>query len=278
MSAARRDPTERFSDRAQAYASGRPGYPAAIGPHLARELGLAPGARIADLGSGTGLSSRIFLDAGFRVVGVEPNAPMRAVAEAEFASQPAFSSVGGMAQGTTLDDSSVDCIAAAQAFHWFDIPATRSEALRILKRPPRAVLIWNVRRTDDSGFAQGYEQLLLRFGREYPQIRDRHTDEGSISEFFGGPHWRRADFDNPTELDFGLLSARASSTSYLPGPGDAGHAAMMAELRSLFEAHQRGGRVAMGYVTRVYYGNLDGNLGATLDGAGGGATVDTKGA
>jgi SAM-dependent methyltransferase len=273
MSAAGRDPTQRFSDRAQAYASGRPGYPPGIGPHLVRELALAPGARIADLGSGTGLSSRIFLDAGLRVVGVEPNAPMRSIAEAEFASQPAFCSVDGTAQDTTLDDGSVDCIAAAQAFHWFDVRATRAEALRILKRPAKAVLIWNVRRADESGFACGYEQLLLRFGREYPQIRDRHTDEASISEFFGGRHWRRTDFDNPTELDFGLLSARASSTSYLPGPGDAGHAALMAELRSLFEAHQRQGRVAMSYVTRVYHGNLDGKPA----GAAGAAIADSTG-
>jgi SAM-dependent methyltransferase len=264
MSAAPRDPTQRFSDRAQAYASGRPGYPPGIGAHLARELGLAPGARIADLGSGTGLSSRIFLDAGFQVVGVEPNAPMRAVAEAGFASQAAFSSVGGTAQATTLEDASVDCIAAAQAFHWFDIEATRVEALRILKRPPRAVLIWNVRRADDSGFARGYEQLLLRFGREYPQIRDRHTDEGSISRFFAGPHWRRTDFDNPTELDFELLSARANSTSYLPGPRDPAHPAMMDGLRALFEAHQRHGRVAMCYETRVYYGSLDGADGSAV--------------
>jgi len=275
MSASHRDPTERFSDRAQAYASGRPGYPSGIGAHLARELGLAPGDRVADLGSGTGLSSRIFLDAGLRVVGVEPNAPMRAVAEAEFAARAAFSSVAGTAQGTTLDDASVDCIAAAQAFHWFDIPATRAEALRILKPPPRAVLIWNVRRADDSGFARGYEQLLLRFGREYPQIRDRHTDEGSISEFFGGPHWRRSDFDNPTELDFELLAARVNSTSYLPGPRDCGHADMMLELRSLFEAHQCQGRVAMCYETRVYHGRLDGAIGSA---AGGTAVAGTKGA
>jgi SAM-dependent methyltransferase len=102
------DPTTRFSGRAQAYASGRPGYPPPIGPFLARELGLAPGAVVADLGSGTGLSSRIFLDCGLRVIGVEPNAPMRAVAEAAFAGNPGFRSVDGSAQRTTLEDASVD--------------------------------------------------------------------------------------------------------------------------------------------------------------------------
>jgi SAM-dependent methyltransferase len=252
----RKDPTARFSDRAHAYASGRPGYPASIAALLARELELPPGALIADLGSGTGLSSRIFLEAGFRVIGVEPNASMRAVAEAEFAAQPAFRSLAGSAQQTRLPDASVDCLAAAQAFHWFDIGATRAEALRILKPPARAALIWNVRQAEDTAFAQGYEQLLLQYGSEYPQIRERHTDEASIGEFFGGPHWRRAGFENPTELDYELLSARVRSTSYLPGPQDAAHAPMMRALRQLFDRHQRDGRVSMRYETRVYHGRL----------------------
>ena len=254
----RPDPTERFSDRALAYASGRPGYPPQIGAHLGRELGLAPGALIADLGSGTGLSSRIFLAAGFRVIGVEPNAQMRAIAEADLAGNPGFRSVGGSAQRTTLDDASVDCIAAAQSFHWFDIPAARAEALRILRRPANAALIWNVRRMQDSPFAQGFEQLLLRYGNEYPQIRERHTDEASISGFFGATHWRRTDFDNRTELDFGLLVARVESTSYLPAARDPAHAPMMEALRELFDASQRDGKVVMQYDTRVYAGTIVG--------------------
>ncbi len=250
------DPTTRFSGRAQAYASGRPGYPAAIAEHLRRELDLPPDAVLADLGSGTGLSARVFLQAGLRVIGVEPNAHMRGVAEAELAGAPGFRSVGGSAQATTLEAASVDCVVAAQAFHWFDIEATRREALRILKPPPRAALIWNVRRSDDSAFALGFEQLLLRFGGEYPLIRERHTDEESISAFFAGPHWRRAVFDNRTELDWPLLAARVESTSYLPAPGQAEHPPMMQALRRLFEQTEHLGRVVMQYETRVYLGQI----------------------
>src|SRR5580692_9553238 len=132
------DPTVRFSERALAYASGRPHYPPAIVAHLARELELAPGAVIVDLGSGTGLSSRIFLQAGFQVIGVEPNARMREQAEQALAGVAGFVSVAATAQATTLDDACADCVIAAQAFHWFDVDAVRTEALRILRRPPRA--------------------------------------------------------------------------------------------------------------------------------------------
>jgi len=248
------DPTVRFSERALAYAMGRPGYPAQIAAHLAHELNLAHGAVIADLGSGTGLSSRIFVQAGFEVIGVEPNAPMRAMAEQALAHAPGFRSVAGSAHATTLEDASVDCVVAAQAFHWFDLTATRAEVLRILRRPPRAALIWNVRRGEDCAFARGYEQLLLEYGDEYPQIRERHTDEDSIGAFFGGPHWRRSVFENRTELDFELLAARVNSTSYLPAPNQSGHAPMMRALRELFDATARNGRVVMQYDARVYFG------------------------
>ena len=59
--------TERFSDRAADYVRGRPGYPAALYDALLAATGLAAGARIADLGSGTGLSSAPFLDRGFQL-------------------------------------------------------------------------------------------------------------------------------------------------------------------------------------------------------------------
>jgi SAM-dependent methyltransferase len=251
------DPTVRFSGRAQAYASGRPGYPAQIAEFLARELGLAPGQTIVDLGSGTGLSSLIFLQAGLEVIGVEPNAQMRAQAERALAGAARFRSVAGSAQATTLPDASADCVIAAQAFHWFDLDATRTESLRILRGPPRAALIWNVRHREESEFSRGYERLLVEFGGEYPQIRERHTDEGSIQAFFAGPHWRRRDFRHVTELDFELLAARANSTSYLPAPQDSTYAPMMRELRQLFDSNQRNGRVAMHYDARVYFGLIE---------------------
>jgi hypothetical protein len=153
-----------------------------------------------------------------------------------------------------LADASADCVVAAQAFHWFDVEATRTEALRILRAPKRAALIWNVRRTNESDFSRGYERLLLEYGGEYPQIRERHTDENSIGAFFGGSHWRLTECEHSTELDFELLAARVNSTSYLPAPRDSAYAPMMRALQALFDATERSGRVVMQYDTRVYSG------------------------
>jgi ubiquinone/menaquinone biosynthesis C-methylase UbiE len=125
--------TTRFSDRVENYVRYRPGYPPQVLDVLRAETGLAPEHVIADVGSGTGISARLFLDAGHAVHAVEPNAEMRAAAEAMLGGGARFHSVAGSAEATTLPDASVDYVVAAQAFHWFDPAAVRPEWKRILR-------------------------------------------------------------------------------------------------------------------------------------------------
>lgn len=249
-------PTERFTDRATSYARARPGYPDAIAPLLARELALPADAVVADLGSGTGLSCEPFLCAGFEVIGVEPNEAMRAAGDRRLAAYRRFRSVAGTAEATALPAASVDLVVAAQAFHWFDVPRARTEALRILRRPARAALIWNDRVAAGSPFAEGYERLLLDFGIDYAKIRHRHAHEDSVDAFFGGRVWREQRFANPTELNWDTLVERLNSASYVPRPDASTYAPMLARLRELFDAGQRNGQIAMDYETRVFFGVL----------------------
>jgi len=250
------DSTERFTTRAGDYAAARPGYPPEIGPTLITELKLAADAVVADIGSGTGLSCEPFLRAGLAVIGVEPNEAMRAEGDRHLAAFGRFRSVGGTAEATTLPAASVDLLTAAQAFHWFDIGPARTEALRILKRPPLAALIWNDRVSTGSAFAEGYEQLLLDYGIDYASIRHRHAHEDSVAAFFGHRDFRVAGFPNPTVLDWPTLVARVNSASYVPKKDHPSHAPMSERLRALFDESQRDGRVTMDYVTRVFFGAM----------------------
>ncbi|MCX7902248.1 MAG: class I SAM-dependent methyltransferase [Burkholderiaceae bacterium] len=248
--------TQRFSDRADVYAAARPGYPAALVPLLRDALALPPGAVVADLGSGTGLSCLPFLQAGCTVFGVEPNAAMRAAGERFLAGHAAFRSVAGTAEATTLPDASVDLVIAAQAAHWFDATAARREAQRILRRPPRAALIWNERIATGSPFAEGFEQLLREFGTDYATIRARHAHPALVNDFFGHARVGRATLPNPTRIDWPTLVARVQSASYMPTPQSPAYAPMLARLRALYEAAQDNGRVPMDYETIVFYGTL----------------------
>ena len=246
-------PEERFSDRVENYVRYRPGYPPGILYLLRREAGLTPASVIADIGSGTGISTRLFLTEECAVYGVEPNREMRQAAECLLAGWPAFRSVDGTAQATTMADKSVDLIVAAQAFHWFNTPETRAEFTRILKPAGRIVLIWNERLTDAAPFLRDYEQLLLRFGTDYASVRHENTDASALAQFFAGPYAAHT-FPNEQRFDFTALQGRLLSSSYAPAAGHPQHERMIAELRRIFDLHQSNGEVCFLYDTRVYLG------------------------
>src|SRR5437773_2428243 len=155
------DPTKRFSNRVGNYIKYRPDYSGAIIDLLNEECGLNQQSIIADIGSGTGILSELFLKNGNRVFGIEPNAPMRGAGEKLLERHSKFTSIEGSAEATTLPDDSVDFVVAGQAFHWFDQKLARDEFSRILKPSFWVVLIWNERRTDSTPFLRAYEQMLL---------------------------------------------------------------------------------------------------------------------
>jgi SAM-dependent methyltransferase len=249
-------PTERFSDRAAVYTRGRPTYPDALVAHLGSEGALPIGGVVVDLGVGTGLSAEPFLRAGHAVIGVEPNAAMRAVGDERLASSGRYRSVEGRSEATTLDDRCAHLVIAGQAFHWFDPERAAAEARRILVPGGWAALIWNDRPATGTPFLEGYEALLKAYGIDYERISHRHVDDGSIGRFFEPVPPRVAHFDNPRRLDRDDLFALVGSASYMPPPGHPRHAGMTAALSRLFDSHAVDGRVDVRYRTRMHYGPL----------------------
>jgi len=244
------DPTQRFSSRVEDYIRYRPSYPAEVIALLERECGLTAKARVADIGCGTGLLAERFLRLGCEVDGVEPNAEMRAAGQRLLADWPRFHSVAGRAEATTLADCSADLVSAAQAFHWFDPDAARSEFLRILKPRGWVALVWN-ERLCLPGFNAGYEDLVTRYGPERPPVAT-----GELDHFFGVHGWRLARFPNQQHFDREGLRGRFLSSSYAPLPGAAKHEALLRELDRLFDEFQGADRVTLLYTTEVYIGRL----------------------
>jgi SAM-dependent methyltransferase len=251
------DPKERFSTRAGNYAKYRPGYPREILGLFERECGLANESTVADIGSGTGIFSELFLEHGNEVFAIEPNAEMRAAAERFLAGHAKFHSVNGSAEDTSLTDGSVDLIGAAQAFHWFQPAHARREFLRVLRPCGFAVILWNQRKSSGTAFLEAYEDLLNRFGTGYADVRHRWHNERDLSEFFGTHAIKRANFPNHQAHDWEALKGRLLSSSYTPDSGQPGHEPMLKELERIFAAHQREGRVVMEYEVQVFYSQLD---------------------
>jgi ubiquinone/menaquinone biosynthesis C-methylase UbiE len=219
------------------------------------ELGLTVDSVVADIGSGTGLSSRLFLENGNTVYGVEPNDGMRAAAEEYLNEFPNFRSVIGSADNTRLPDNSVDLVIAAQAFHWFEPSAARREFARILKPDSYTALIWNERQLDTTPFLSEYEQLLLKYANDYTLVRHENINDNRLGEFFGKPFSRKT-FDNVQVFDFNGLKGRVLSSSYMPTESDERYGEMIGELGSLFAKYAEKDRIKILYDTRVYYTKL----------------------
>ena len=247
--------TSRFSDRVENYVRYRPGYPAEVLRVLRDECRLSASDVVADIASGTGIWSRMLLENGNRVFGVEPNAEMRQAGERLLAEFDRFTSVPGAAEATTLPDESVDFVTAAQAAHWFDRERARREFVRILKPGGWLVLLWNERLTNATAFLRAYEQLLLTFGTDYADVRHERTTE-AVNEFFDPVPFEERVFALRQEFDYAGLEGRLLSSSYAPGPEHLQHRPMLRELRRLFDEHADAGRVSFDYNTRIYFGRL----------------------
>lgn len=247
--------TSRFSDRVENYVRYRPGYPAQVVQDLQSECGLGSSHVVADIASGTGIWTRMLLENGNPVFGVEPNAEMREAGERLLATFPKFISVTGTAEATTLANQSVDFVTAAQAAHWFDRERARREFVRILKPGGWLVLLWNERLTDSTMFLRDYEQMLLTYGTDYEEVRHERTTD-AVNEFFDPAPYQEREFEMRQGCDYAGVEGRLLSSSYAPGPKHPRHAPMLRELRRIFDAGAVEGRAAFEYKTRMYFGRL----------------------
>jgi SAM-dependent methyltransferase len=250
------DPKRRFSNRVEDYIRYRPGYPPGVLDALRDECGLARESIVADIGSGTGLLARLFLENGNLVYGVEPNAEMREAGERLLREYARFRSVAGSAEATNLPDACADFVAAGQAFHWFEPNATRAEFRRVLKPGGWVVVIWNERKKDANAFQRDYERLLREFGTDYEQVAATYPTDERVEKFVGTGRYGKRMLPNEQVFDFDGLRGRLLSSSYAPAKDHPKHEPMLAELRRIFDAHEEAGRVWVEYNTRVYYGRL----------------------
>lgn len=127
-----------FGAAAPAYAEHRPDY-AQAAVHWALES--APGARVLDLGAGSGKLTATLVALGAEVIAVEPDPAMLAQLRRAL---PTVCALPGSAEAVPLPDASVDAVLAGHALHWFDMDIAGPEIARVLV--PGGILagLWNV--------------------------------------------------------------------------------------------------------------------------------------
>ena len=237
------DPRERFTKAAELYARYRPSYPDAAVDWILATAG--PGAAVVDLGCGTGIASRLLAARGLDVVGIDPNQDMLAHARAA-GGGPRY--LHGEASATGLPDASVDLAVAAQAFHWFDFPATFAELRRILRRDRWVVALWNQRGV--SPLTDAYEQVLLAHSGEYRELATHADTIARLRAVAGTRAVTEAEFVHVEVLDWERFWGRTESSSYV-AHGIDDRDAFARELRALFARHADDGKVVWPYQTEL---------------------------
>ena len=234
--------TERFGKTADDYERFRPGYPLELVAWVTATCGTPAEGSVVDLGSGTGIASRLFGGQGFPVVGVEPNEAMRE--RAEHGGGATY--VKGTAEATGRPARSADLVIAAQAFHWFALEPTFQELGRILKPHGAACAFWNVRRS--TAILRDYDTALARFVTNYGERPQAETTIHAIASAPRATVLGQTELANVQQLDREGLLGRARSSSYVAHDAT-DLAALERALGEVFARHARGGVVDFAYRT-----------------------------
>jgi SAM-dependent methyltransferase len=228
-----------FADVAAEYELGRPGYPPEVVAAIVAGLGLRAGARIADVGAGTGKLTRALAAApeGFDLVAVEPFAAMP---DALSAALPGVPVLDGTAEALPLGDASVDAVACADAFHWFDGARAAPELARVIRPGGGLALLWNTAageaRDEGEPWAAELIDLLNAVRPEHPAFtEDQGRDAIDACDAFGP--FARADVTHRHRSSRPMLVASVASFSYVAVLPEAERAALLERVDALFGRH-----------------------------------------
>ncbi len=242
------NPQSRFSNRAEDYAKYRPSYPIEAIDCILAGLEGKDQLIAADMGAGTGISSRLLADRGVKVIAIEPNATMRQVAKAH----PLVEFRDRNAEITTLPDKSVDLVTCFQSFHWFNPEPTVKEFDRILKAKGKIALLWNDRDIyGDDQFTCEHNELIIEASNKSPILsRLGGKSYSFIKSLF--PNVNHSIFPYQQALTNDALIGLAMSASYIPKLGNK-YQQLIDDLTKLHQQYSNTqGLVFLHYKTSVY--------------------------
>ena len=233
-----RGPASSFAQVADSYERGRPSYPEEAVRWL---VGDEP-RDVVDLGAGTGKLTRVLVELGHRVTAIEPLPEMLELLPA---AAPGAKAVLGNAEVIPLPDAYADVVAAAQAFHWFDLDVALPEIARVLRPGGRLALVWNVRDDSEAWVAE----LSTLIGREsvmLPDVSEPLARSGLFEPV------EQQNFRFTQILDRATLLDLVVSRSYCAKLPPADRKPVLDDVERLFDEHAVDGSIQLPYVTECY--------------------------
>ncbi len=254
-SSEKREAGDIFSGRSRYYSLARPGYPTDIIGFLRDRIGLSPSFTVADIGAGTGLLSKLFLENGNSVFAVEPNNEMLSTAVETMRGYSGFHTVNGTAENTNLEARSIDLITCGQSFHWFNVELASPEFKRILKPGGYVLLVWNDRLPNEGGFNWEYEKICIRYSPAYHSSGSTVLTREGFEQFFESGYEEHT-FPNSQALDMEGVKGRYKSASYAISASHENYSALIRSLEDGFNKYEKDGFVKIEYETKVFLGRL----------------------
>jgi SAM-dependent methyltransferase len=240
-----------FEAAVERYERGRPGYPDDAVSYLVRELEVAPGRDLVELGAGTGKLTELLALTGANVTAIEPIEAMR---DALRRNCPTVTVLDGTAEEIPVAGASADAVVAAQAFHWFDADRALAEVARVLRPDGRLGLIWNAR-DEASDWSERLTAIFDRLAGDGPRYRDmRWRDAFTRTDAFGPLHHQVAYHVHEVTRE-GFLD-RVLSVSYVASAPAAERDRVVAEVASMLETDPElagRDRIVMPYRTDVFW-------------------------
>ncbi len=249
------DSKQRFSNRVTDYVSARPSYPKSLLDLLSAKIGFDSSWTVLDVGAGTGISSKLFLDNGNAVVAAEPNDAMRTAAEQWLANYPKYRSINSPAESIPLEDHSLNLIIAAQAFHWFDPVQFAKECRRLLNDRGSVAIIWNTFEHDSTPAAVEYHGILRSYSLDFEKIVNKWRQSDLLAQtWFTQESYSYSELRNDQTYDFDQMIARVASSSYMPSRDHPRFESMVDAYRKFHAEFASDGRVTLPCVCKVYLG------------------------
>lgn len=158
-----------FALTASDYARHRAGFPAELLDRLTARGIARPGARVVDLGTGTGSLARLFAQYGCDVTGVDiAGALIEQARRLDREAGVRVDYVERPAEATGLPDHAFDVVSAGQCWHWFDRPAAAREVARLLRSGGVVVIAHFDWLPIPHNVVAATEQVILRHNPAWP--------------------------------------------------------------------------------------------------------------
>ena len=231
-----------FKGKAQFYNS-RPTYPQDCIDYLINKFNLNPGSVIADIGAGTGILTKPFLEFGCSANAVEPNEDMYGELNRNLSHCKMLCAVQASAEETKIPSSSCDAVVVGTAFHWFDKDLFRTECKRILRGNRYAAIL---RISNNSEADKRLDAI------------NHHTEEdlNEAKEFFGNGFSEHIRFEYSQSFDEERYINNLLSSATAPLPGDKNFDACLQKWQTVFHKYFPTGIAELPFAVNCFIGQL----------------------